>query len=445
MIAVAAGNGPMWWIIRAVVATILVAVCAAHSVAESSPARVVYVDRPAEAATFAGADAQGNLKFQVGGKVNVVRAGDVVYFGRYRDVETGPQIVLRDGSVIRADLLELADKTFTLGDAVGLGRGLWDESTLPRSALHGLLLQPPADRLQRDKLLKRIGSYSAAEDLLLLTSGESISGRLVEAPRSGRFQPADVPPAEVFTLSRPGLTEPLTVPGAKVVALMLGGRAVAAPARDYLQFGFRDGSLLAVSQAQTDGDTVNFTLAGGGIVAAPLDQPDAEAPTIWQQVNWLLPKSDRVTYLSDIKTIGYKHIPLLTLEWPYGVDENVLGGRLRSGGGVYPKGIGMHPISRLAYTLNGKYRRFEAELALDDAALDGASGPQGSVVFKVLVEREPNQWETEYESEIVRGGDASLPVSVDVQGARRIAMIVDYADHADEHDHANWLMARLIE
>jgi hypothetical protein len=36
-------------------------------------------------------------------------------------------------------------------------------------------------------------------------------------------------------------------------------------------------------------------------------------------------------------------------------------------------------------------------------------------------------------------------VSVDLSGAKRISLIVDFADRADEWDRADWLDARLVE
>jgi hypothetical protein len=53
-------------------------------------------------------------------------------------------------------------------------------------------------------------------------------------------------------------------------------------------------------------------------------------------------------------------------------------------------------------------------------------------------------WTEAYKSGIVRGGDRTLPVSVDVTGAKGLTLTVDYADRGDELDHADWLDARLI-
>ena len=142
----------------------------------------------------------------------------------------------------------------------------------------------------------------------------------------------------------------------------------------------------------------------------------------------------RVVYLSDLKPASYRHIPYLQLAWPYQADRSVLGGRLRAGGRLYLKGLGMHSPSRITYDLDEPYRRFEAEVAIDAEA-----GARGSVVFRVFVDDGGGTWQEQATSEIVRGGEPPVPISVDLTGAKRISLLVDFADRGDELDHADWL------
>jgi hypothetical protein len=69
----------------------------------------------------------------------------------------------------------------------------------------------------------------------------------------------------------------------------------------------------------------------------------------------------------------------------------------------------------------------------------------GSAVFKVLLDDSSGQWRIAYQSPIVRGGDAPQPITVDLKGASRMALIVEFADRGDEGDHADWLQARLVK
>ena len=231
-----------------------------------------------------------------------------------------------------------------------------------------------------------------------------------------------------------GQAEPLSISAAKVVALSLA--SLGSPSRTDQKpvwIGCQDGSLVAASAIQVQGEKVVLTLAAGGELATTLaGRSDSEA-TFWDEVTFLQPTSPLFAWLSDQKTLGYKHIPFLSVDWPYQNDRSVTGSRLRSGGAVFRKGLGMHTTSRLAYDVAG-YRRFEAEIALDESA-----GRRGSVLFKVLLQDGEGSWTTAYESPIIRGGEAPTPVSVELKGATRLALIVEFADRGDELDHANWL------
>ena len=108
-------------------------------------------------------------------------------------------------------------------------------------------------------------------------------------------------------------------------------------------------------------------------------------------------------------------------------------------GVIYDKGLGMHSPSRVVYRLDGQYVRFAAELAIDDRA-----GDQGSVVFRIFSEAGQGTWNEVFTSRVVRGGEAPVPISVDIRQARHIALVVEQADRGDQLDRANWLDARLV-
>ena len=104
-------------------------------------------------------------------------------------------------------------------------------------------------------------------------------------------------------------------------------------------------------------------------------------------------------------------MPYLDLSWPYHNDRNVTGGLLRCGGRLYLKGLGVHSAARLSYALDGRYRRFQAELGIDDS-----TGGRGSVEFRVLVDGRQR-----YASGPIRGGaraGAGLDRPVRRQAAR---------------------------
>ncbi len=94
----------------------------------------------------------------------------------------------------------------------------------------------------------------------------------------------------------------------------------------------------------------------------------------------------------------------------------------------------MHTASRLTFAPPEDAKLFQASLAIDDAANE-----LGSVRFRVFVDGGQK-----YVSPTIRGGDPPVPIEVDVSGAKRVDLVVDYADRADVQDHANWLGARFV-
>jgi hypothetical protein len=414
---------------------------AAADAAETAPLAFPIAEAPL-AAQLAGIDPQWNISLKAAGKVRVLRAEELAYWGGYRDAEAGPQVLLTDGSVIRSDLLVLDDGHAVLGDATGLGRGQWDESKLPRAAVAAILWQPPADSGQRDRLLLSLLGEAASEDRLILLGGESLAGTLIAAPRSGRFAAEDVKPGEEsFELLRRGRGEPLKIPAARVVAIRLAGPAAESRPVGTMTvwLGLADGSLVRARQIAVHGDAVTLTMAAGGELVTTLTGRRDPSKKFWDEVTYLEPASSRATWLSDAAALDYRHIPFVSTLHALGQDTSVLGTRLRAGGQVFRKGLGMPTAARVAAGCSG-YRRFEAQIALDDAA-----GLAGSVIFKVLIESSPGQWQTAYESPPLRGGDAPRPVSIDLAGAARLVLLTDFSDRGDSLDYADWLLARLVK
>lgn len=415
--------------------------------AQNLTSQAIPVEGAPFAADFAGFDSQQNIKLKIGNKLRIMPAAELVRWGSYRDVETGPQILLASGGLLRADVLSMSETELFIGDASGLGSVLWDESALPIETVCGLLWQPPADPLARDRLQFRLLSLPAGDDQVLLAGGEALSGTLLSVPPAGRFaeqlNKQELAAAEVFTLRIPRTEMPLQIAANKVVAVRFGSAEVSRPAarQAFTRVGFRDGSWLIANKFESVRDAFHIHLPGGGKLTANNDFGDGSAAWFWKQVSLLQPISDQIVYVSDLQPIGYKHLPFLSGEWKYGSDQNVLGGQLRTREQVYLKGLGMFPASRLAYTLDGKFRRLQGTLALDDRA-----GLQGSVIFRVLLEDANSQWSNAYESPIIRGGDAEpVEISLDVRNAKRIAILVDFADRGDSCDYANWLDLRLLK
>ena len=69
----------------------------------------------------------------------------------------------------------------------------------------------------------------------------------------------------------------------------------------------------------------------------------------------------------------------------------------------------------------------------------GCIGGRGSAGFRVFVDGQ-----AKYTSPAIRGGAPPQAVSVNLAGAKRLDLVVDYGEAGDVLDHANWLNARLV-
>ncbi len=377
-------------------------------------------------ARLLGIDPQWQVAVQSGEGRRDIDAADLVRWGSYRDRASGPQIILADGGVLLADVLSVT------GQYVGVESNLWSATRIPLPMVRGILFHPPPEDLQRDKLIFRILSAAGDADQLWLENGDVVSGVV-------RVTPAVVGGEVPSKISFETQGRELSLEMASLTALVFNPALVSPPkpTERAAWLGFRDGSLILADAVAATDKSLRVVLPGEVKLET---HPDFTPETMWNEITLIRTNPPRVSYLSDMRPIGYKHVPFLESPWPYQQDRSVLGGRLRAGGAVFTNGLGMHSTSRLAYELGGAYRRFEAELAIDQSA-----GRRGSVEFRVFTIDADGKVNPVYTSPTVRGGDAPLRLSIDVTGRQRLALIVGFAERGDEWDHANWLNARLVK
>ncbi|MCH8045195.1 MAG: NPCBM/NEW2 domain-containing protein [Planctomycetes bacterium] len=371
----------------------------------------VPVDGEPFAAKLLAVDADWNITLASGEKRQTLAAADLVQWGSFRETRRGSIILLAGSDLLLADVLEL-DGEHLLVDSLLLG-----EVKLPLERLVGIVFNPAIDHRRADKTFAQVRSGKGASDVVVLNNGDRLSGTLSEiVGERVRLQTARGKLAFELDKIRTITFNPALVE----IPKSTGKRAVV---------GLSDGSHLTAASLVLGQRDAKIKLLAGPTVEAE-DAKDIVA---------LQPLGGRAVYLSDLKPASYKHIAYLKLTWPYATDRNVTGSRLRAGKQLYLKGLGMHSAAQLTYRLNGTYRRFAAEVAIDDAA-----GERGSVNFRVYI-HDGKSWTQKYASKIVRGGDTPLSVSVDLTGAKAITLLVDHADRGDELDHADWLNARLMK
>jgi hypothetical protein len=311
------------------------------------------------------------------------------------------------------------------GDVVVVMSETLGEVRLPRQVVSGVVFAQRRHAADRASLVEDMRSPPTAsddrransDDAVMLTNQDRLNGKLTKLERGSLTIEMALGDAK-FPLSR-------------VEAIEFGGgrQPTAVRSQAKMVIGLGDGSMVYADEVVASENELKLKIgeeiafAGGSV----------------SDVVFLQSLGERVVYLSELEAAEYRHVPYLEVGWPLARDRNVLSGPLLVGGTRYLKGLGMHSAGRASYRLDGKYQRFEAAVAIDDAA-DG----RGSVTFAVYVLRDGKLSEA-YKSGIVRGGDAPQRASVDVAGAQGITLVVDYAERGDEMDRADWLDARLIK
>lgn len=340
---------------------------------------------------------------------------EVVRWGTRREPAKVGQVLLADGSII------VGHVTAVSRESLALTTESWGDLVVPRQVVAGVVWSLPARLVERWKLRDSLLGETK-RDSLQLSNGDILTGRLVSADLSTT---QDL----LYALA----ASEIRVPADSVAAWQTPvGLDDGAPVR--LILGMSDGSRLAVDEVVMS-ETMKVKLACGvSLILVSHIHPVAD-----EVVCFLQPVCDDIRFMSDLAPIGHRHIPYLTTKWGWGNDRNVLGGPIAIDRGILDRGLGMHSTARLAFDLPAGFDEFQSELAVDRSA-----GLQGSVVYRVFTASSDSDWKEVFRSPVIRGGEKPVPVRIDLQGARRIACVVDFADAADVMDRANWLDARLV-
>ena len=390
------------------VCTLLIAIASRAS----SASEVVPIDGEPFNGKLAGVLPDGQINFRTGEGDRTLPMADLFRWGVCPEQGRAGGLLTTDGGWIAARILSADGKRLSAeSDALG-----W--FSLPLDAIAAVVFDSAVHLPLEDGPATK----------MLLQNGDELTGSLLSIfDRTARLQ-TDLGDVEI--------------PTDRVAAIILASAARSRPdaakidelaGRPRVWIGLGDGSRLLAERLDVADSSATFAAVG------------RQWKTAAQDVVFLQPIGGRVTYLSDVRPTEYHQMPYLGPRWPWRADRNATGGRLRAGGRTYLKGLGMHGAARLVYSpllsigLDGNEttaatRRFRALAAIDDS-----TGRHGSVRFRVLVDGREK-----YASPIVRGGDPPMPVDVDLTGAERLELVVDYADRADLLDRADWLDARIV-
>lgn len=391
----------------------------AHSV--TAEPRLVRLDGRVEPARLLSIN---NGRIDFADEENVVRSAsiaDVVRLGSKVSSNPLPQVVLVDGSILHGNVTRITREVVTLET------GLWGELQIARSKIATILWRLPPATEQQTKLRDSLFEQRTDKELLTFANGDTITGQVLDGSRQTMQVLTSTGPTQVrIKLLTAWSSAMPTLPGRE--------------RKNSIELGLNEGTTLIATDVRLD-DKLQVQLQCGLVLGSTL----GVRPVDEQLVSYFRPSNDHVAYLSDMKPLGYKHIPFLGVDWPWRADRNVLGGPLTvapassaAEQSCFAKGLGMHSTSRLAFQLDEAYDEFQAEICLDATARE-----IGSVVFRVFGFTN-GKWSELSKTKTVYGREPWEPIRVPLRGARRIALVVDYAENGDVMDRANWIGARVV-
>jgi hypothetical protein len=318
--------------------------------------------------------------------------------GRPVPSATDVSLVLRNGDCLRGSIQGGS------GRAVTLRSPAFGTAECPIQAIARIELVPqPGQLLQPAEKL----------DKLLLRNNETIEGTLESLDAKGvKFRSA--------------LLGDLEVTFDRLSAIAFAAQAGAPPKSPE--------GILAIAQGD-EGTILSGQLKG--LKDGAVELQAAFGPALSLPLTRLLAiefRGGRLVYLSDLAPAEAKETPFFDIVWGYRRDRSVDGNPLRLGGQTHRKGLGCHSRCELTYALGGAYRRFLAHAGIDEEV-----GEKGNVDIAVLVDGKPK-----FERKALTGRDAPLPLSVDLTGAARLTLLVDFGADFDICDHLDWANARRI-
>ncbi len=116
------------------------------------------------------------------------------------------------------------------------------------------------------------------------------------------------------------------------------------------------------------------------------------------------------------------------------IDREIGGQAITIGKRPFARGVGTHASSNFRVDVGGNASSFTAEVGVDDSA-EGA----GSVEFIIS-----GDGRILWQSGLMTGGQAAVPVTVDLTGVKTLGLRVTDGGDGPSNDHADWADARIV-
>jgi hypothetical protein len=306
------------------------------------------------------------------------------------------RLVLASGASVSGDLVTVKDENLVFASS------LLGEITVPLKQTARL------ESIVRAASAKKTDA-STTEDVVLLSNGDSVRGFVQQ-----------VTPTAVSVKTKDGPTD---VPTDSIAVVLFATTAASA---DSTKTAFRirveDGSWLTVDSLSVQGNTVTVGFAGADNRQLTLGQLLAI-----EQVN------GPVAWLSSRTPAENVQMPYLDAVWPARFDRSVTGDPIRFGSKTYVHGIGVHSQSKITWPLDGTFKAFRTQYAIDGRQ------PRADVDVRVLLDGK-----VVHETKGFRAGVLSPVVQVDLGNAKTITLEVGFGGGYDVQDRLNWIEPALL-
>lgn len=360
-------------------------------------------------------DSYGNVR--IGGmQPEVIDADRVISIRRARPAfPDNNYLVLANGDVVRLaangrvtlsdDLLQVEAETLRRKNGLVL--------RVPVTFAALLWFEAPANSDDDALLRQRLQQAKRSEDLVLLRNGDHIEGSIsaIDAENgcvvSARARKSKTPLAQVAA-----------------IAFNSELRAHVQPRKLYGQLVLEDGSRLGMSSLELAVDSER--IVGKTFFGEQVEAPVAKVAGIDYRLG-------AAVYLSELEPKKYEHTPFLGVTQPLARDVNVCGTPLQISKLTYDKGLGMRPAAQATWSLDRRYRWFEANVGIDSSSRFGAAR------MRVVVDGK-EAWHKE-----VAGRQEPIVLRIDVRQASEITLVADFADFGAVQAYVDWGEARLIK
>ena len=213
------------------------------------------------------------------------------------------------------------------------------------------------------------------------------------------------------------------VPLRLVVAVRFAVSRKSAPDAIHGVATLRDGTRLTLTSMDWSGHRVRAKWQAGAVVNIAADK-----------IVRLDIAGGRWEWLASHRPISAQNTPMLSLHWEPATNRNVLGGPIKVAGETFEHGIGVHSRSSLTYDLKESYNEFVTSFGIDDD-----SGPLADVTVLILVDGRRC-----LEERNIRRGKLLGPIRLNIAGAKRIELVVDFGENGGLQDRFDWVEPALI-